>query len=120
METRQGERGVYCRTQSDLRDDDPDYPALVLGNYMLGGLQFPLSIGNPTEKASVTAWVPNNGSPLDKDGTQILRDLCPQISAGSKPPSRRDVQALKMDSQMTNSACQNRLHASSSSESRAR
>jgi zinc protease len=38
IETPDKANAVYFATLNlDLRDDDPDYPALVLGNYMLGG-----------------------------------------------------------------------------------
>ena len=44
-----------------LRDDDPDYPALVLGNYMLGGgfLNSRLAVRIRGKKASATALAPN-------------------------------------------------------------
>ena len=55
----------------NLRDDDPDYPALVLGNYMLGGAsnsRFQLRI-RQKEGLSYSVGSQLTASPLDKDGT---------------------------------------------------
>ncbi len=55
----------------NLRDDDPDYPALVLGNYMLGGgfLNSRLAV-RIRQKEGISYGVGSqlNASPLDKAG----------------------------------------------------
>src|SRR5262249_24572547 len=55
-----------------LRDDDPDYPALVLGNYMLGGgfLNSRLAVRiRQKEGLSYGVGSQISASPLDKSGS---------------------------------------------------
>jgi zinc protease len=56
----------------NLRDDDPDYPALVLGNYILGGGTLYSRLGNRIrQKEGLSYGVGSNiqASPLDKNGS---------------------------------------------------
>ncbi|HVT03406.1 MAG TPA: pitrilysin family protein [Thermoanaerobaculia bacterium] len=58
----------------NLRDDDPDYPALVLGNYMLGGgfLNSRLATRiRQKEGLSYGVGSQFNASPLDKNGSFV-------------------------------------------------
>ncbi len=59
-------------TNLNMRDDDPDYPALVLGNYMLGGgfLNSRLAV-RIRQKEGLSYGVGSrfNASPLDKSGS---------------------------------------------------
>ncbi|MFT4032370.1 MAG: pitrilysin family protein [Siphonobacter sp.] len=58
-----------------IRDDDPDYPALVLGNYMLGGgfLNSRLAV-RIRQKEGISYGVGSNiqANPLDKTGTFLV------------------------------------------------
>jgi zinc protease len=56
----------------NLRDDDPDYPALVIGNYILGGGTLYSRLGNRIrQKEGLSYGVGSqvNASPFDKSGT---------------------------------------------------
>ena len=76
-----------------LRDDDPDYPALVLGNYMLGGgfLNSRLATADPPEGRSELRRQPQlQVSSLDKSGTSRRRHLRARRTPRSwRPPSRK-------------------------------
>ncbi len=70
----------FAGTQLPVRDDDPDYPALVLGNYMLGGgfLNSRLAV-RVRQKEGLSYGVGSqfNASSLDKVGNfMVYRDLC--------------------------------------------
>ncbi len=54
-----------------IRDDDPDYPALVMGNYMLGGASNSRLRTRIRTKEGISYSVGSqlSASPLDKDGT---------------------------------------------------
>ena len=78
----------------NLRDDDPDYPALVLGNYMLGGGFLNSAPGDPH---------PAEGGPLLRRRFPVRREPARQVRdlpdvrdlraaerrRSSRPPSRR-------------------------------
>ena len=56
----------------NLRDDDPDYPALVIGNYILGGGTLYSRLGNRIrQKEGLSYGVGSNvnASPFDKSGS---------------------------------------------------
>ena len=83
---------------STLRDDDPDYPALVLGNYMLGGGVPQLAAhgahprqGRPELRRRLAA----PGDALDKSGSflSVLRSTRRRTSPSSRRRSRRRSRA---------------------------
>ncbi len=84
----------------NLRDDDPDYPALVLGNYMLGGgvLNSRLSTRiRQKEGLSYGVGSSLNASPLDKNGQFTANAICaPQNAAKVESAFKEEIaRALK-------------------------
>ncbi len=84
----------------ELRDDDPDYPALVLGNYMLGGgfLNSRLAVRiRQKEGLSYGVGSQLSASPLDKSGNFTTYAIyAPQNAAKLEKAFREEVdRALK-------------------------
>jgi zinc protease len=84
----------------NLRDDDPDYPALVLGNYMLGGgfLNSRLSVRiRQKEGLSYGVGSQFQASPLDKSGVFVAFAIyAPQNVAKLETAFREELdRALK-------------------------
>jgi zinc protease len=84
----------------NLRDDDPDYPALVIGNYILGGGTLYSRLGNRIrQKEGLSYGVGSqvNASPFDKSGTfTTFAIYAPQNAAKLETAFREEVaRALK-------------------------
>ena len=84
----------------NLRDDDPDYPALVLGNYMLGGgfLNSRLATRiRQKEGLSYGVGSSLNASPLDKNGQFVASAIyAPQNVAKLEAAIKEEIaRALK-------------------------
>jgi zinc protease len=84
----------------NLRDDDPDYPALVLGNYMLGGgVMNSRLMTRIRQKEGLSYGVGSslNASPLDKNGQFIANAIyAPQNAAKLEAAFKEEIaRALK-------------------------
>lgn len=83
-----------------LRDDDPDYPALVLGNYMLGGgfLNSRLAV-RIRQKEGISYGISSSfsASPLDKRGSFLINAIyAPQNLAKLEAAFKEELErALK-------------------------
>jgi zinc protease len=84
-----------------LRDDDPDYPALVLGNYMLGGgfLNSRLAV-RIRQKDGLSYSVGSQlfGSALDKDGQFLTFAICaPQNASKVETAFKEELERMLKD-----------------------
>ena len=78
-----------------IRDDDPDYPALTLGNYMLGGGLNSRLFRCMWQKEGISYGVGShlNASSLDKAGPSwCLPSMRPKTSAICKQHSEVEVE----------------------------
>jgi zinc protease len=82
----------------NLRDDDPDYPALVLGNYMLGGgfLNSRLAVRiRQKEGLSYQIGSQLSASALDKDGQFLTYAICaPQNASKVETAFKEEIERL--------------------------
>jgi zinc protease len=75
-----------------LRDDDPDYPALVIGNYIFGGGTLSSRLGNRIrQKDGLTYGVSSSfsASPFDQRATLMITAICNPTNMGRV---QKDVQ----------------------------
>ena len=84
----------------NVRDDDPDYPALVLGNYMLGGGFLNSRLATRVRQKEGLSYGVGSGlsaSPLDKNGQFIAQAIyAPQNAAKLEAAIKEEIaRALK-------------------------
>ena len=84
-----------------MRDDDPDYPALVLGNYMLGGgfLNSRLAV-RIRQKEGLSYGIGSQfaASPLDKSGSFVAFAIyAPQNVAKLEKAFREEIDRVLKD-----------------------
>ena len=85
----------------DMRDDDPDYPALVLGNYMLGGGFLNSRLATRIRQKEGLSYGVGSGfsaSALDSGRVSRHRDLCAaERRRNSKRRSKKNSPGLLKD-----------------------
>jgi zinc protease len=79
----------------DVRDDDPDYPALVLSNYMLGGGFISSRLATRIRQKEGISYGVSSAlqiSPLDKSGNFIVRAIyAPQNAARLEAAFKEEI-----------------------------
>ncbi|HKS42018.1 MAG TPA: pitrilysin family protein [Blastocatellia bacterium] len=91
----------FASLRLNLRDDDPDYPALVLGNYILGGGFLNSRLGTRLrQKDGLSYSVGSNlgASPLDKNGTfSAFAMYAPQNAAKLEAGFKEEIARMLKD-----------------------
>ena len=91
----------YAALRLNLRDDDPDYPAVVLGNYMLGGgfLNSRLATRvRQTEGLSYGVGSQMQANSLDRDGQFLIYAIyAPQNVAKLEAVIKEELEKMLKD-----------------------
>ncbi len=92
---------LFASLRLNLRDDDPDYPALVLGNYILGGGFLNSRLGTRLrQKDGLSYSVGSNlgASSLDKNGTfSAFAMYAPQNAAKLEAGFKEEIARMLKD-----------------------